>query len=111
MAISASPSVSGRAATVTSDLESSRLGHELEDVEDLDSLLLALLGQGPLRPGAGRDEGVYAVQLRGLRAAATGDLGGALRLLDPEVGARARAVRPLRDVVDIDERQPGDGTQ
>ena len=52
IATSSSISVSGSAATAISDLESGRLGDELEDVEDLDALLLALLGQRPLGPRA-----------------------------------------------------------
>src|SRR4029079_12693407 len=62
IAARSSISVSGSAATAISDLESGCLGHELEDVEHLDSLLLALLAQRPLRPWTGGDESVDAVE-------------------------------------------------
>src|SRR6185503_14994708 len=111
IATSSSISVSGSAATAISDLESGCLGHELEDVEHLDSLLLALLAQGPLRPWTRGDESVDAVEGGRSGDSPAADLCGQLRLLGCEVRARAGAVRPLRDVVDVDERQAGDRSQ
>src|ERR1700730_5062780 len=93
--------VSESVAIAISHLESGRLGDELEDVEHLDPLGLALLGERALRPRAGRDRG----------DAPAADLGREFRLFDPQVRAGARAVGPLRDMVDVDEGEPRDRPQ
>ena len=78
---------------------------------DLDVLLLALLGERALRPGAGGDERVdsssasaFSTRRRLISAVRSG-------FSIAEVRAGAGAVRPLGDVVDVDERQPRDRPQ
>src|SRR6185437_11610932 len=111
IATSSSMTVSGSVATAISDLESGRLGDQLEDVEDLDPGRLALLAQRPLRPGAGGHQHVDAVERLHALDPPAADLGGQLRLLDEQVRARARAVRPLRHAVDVDELEARDRAQ
>src|ERR687898_820150 len=87
-----------------------RLRHELHQVDDLDALLFALLCQRPLGPHAGGYERVNLERLGALHAAPA-DLGGEVGTLDRQPGARAGAVRPLRDVVDVLEGESGDRAQ
>src|SRR5919106_913793 len=94
----------------TSAAQARRLGDELHQVDDLDVLLPALLGQRPLRPHARRDDRVDVERLRALDATAA-DLSGQVGPLDAEPRARARAVRPLSYVVDVLERQSRDRPQ
>src|ERR1700728_1209402 len=100
-----------RSAIAMSHLESGRLGDELEDVENLHALRLSLLGQRSLGPGAGGYEHVDAFELLCPGDTPPTDLGGQLRLFDAQVRARPGAVGPLRDVVDVDERQARDRPQ
>src|ERR671919_238853 len=107
---SSSRIASERATVAISVLQPRRLGDELHQVDDLDLLRLALLGERTLGPHAGRDERVDLERLGALDAAAA-DLGGEVGPLDPEPGPGPRAVGPLRHVVDVFERQPRDGTE
>src|ERR671919_2451866 len=107
---SSSRMASESATVATSALQARRLGDELHQVDDLDVLLPTLLGERPLRPHAGRDERVDLERLRALDAAPA-DLRRQVGPLDPEPGARAGAVGPLRDVVDVLEGQAGDRPQ
>ena len=68
------------------------------------------LGQRALRPRAGADQRVDLEPLRA-RHPASADLRGDLRLLDRQPAAAARAVGPLRDVVDVAELDPGHRAQ
>src|SRR5581483_4291921 len=87
IAVSSSTTPSRSAIVAMSHLESRRLGDQLEDVEYLYSLCLALLGQRPLRPWTRRHKRVDAVELAHLGHAAAADLGGQLRLLHPQIRA------------------------
>src|SRR5215207_9726896 len=111
IATSSSIRVSGRGAITALHLESRGLGHELEDVEDLDSLCLALLVERPLRPGAGRDERVDAGELGGPCDPPPADLRRQVGPLDREPASGPGAVRPLRHVVDVDEGQARNGSE
>ena len=68
------------------------------------------LRQRPLGPRAGAHERVDLEPLGALDAPAA-DLGRDLRLLDRQPATAARAVRPLRHVVDVLEGEAGDGAQ
>src|ERR687892_125281 len=107
---SSSRMASESATVATSALQARRLGDELHQVDDLDVLLPTLLGERPLRPHAGRDERVDLERLRALDAAPA-DLRRQVGPLDPEPGARAGAVGPLRHVVDVLEGQSRDRAQ
>ena len=66
--------------------------------------------QRPLGPRAGADQRVHLELLRARHAPAA-DLRGDLGLLDRQAAAAARAVRPLRHVVDVVERDARHGAQ
>src|SRR5918992_5865946 len=103
--------IASESATVaTSALQPRRLGDELHQVDDLDVLLPALLGQRPLRPDAGRNERVDLERLGALHPPPA-DLGGEVGPLDSQPGAGPRAVRPLGHVVDVLERESRNGAQ
>src|SRR5262249_1124088 len=105
---STTPSTS---AVAMSHLEAGRLGHELEYVEHLHALRLALFGERSFGPRTGRDECLHPVELLRLGDAAPADLCSQLALLEPKIRARARAVGPLRDAIDVDEVQTGNRAQ
>ncbi len=83
------------------------LRDELEEVHHVEVRLGAGLGQRALRPRAGADERVDpVVELLRLRHPPAADLLRELRLLDRQPAAAAGAVGPLRDAIDVVERDP-----
>ena len=94
-----------RRAAAAADLDAGGLGDQLDDVGHLDADIVAGGRQRPLRPDAGTDEHVDAEFLAARASAGVADRLGDLGLLDGQSAAAAGAVRPLRDVVDVLERQ------
>src|SRR5215204_90208 len=101
---------SDTATVAISDPQARRLRDELHQVDHLHVLLLALFGERPFRPHTGRDKRVDLERLGALDPP-TADLRGQIGALDPESRARARAIRPLGDMVDVLKREPRDRPQ